>query len=250
MDRTCLNNVVEHVPGAKNQRPAPCRPIRSGFTLVEVLLAILIFGVMMTALYGAFHLQFMNTDAVEQNMRLNEAALTCLHQMSKDLQSLTITNKLMYNPSTVAEKADVYRFKGDLIESDTGSLAKLRFASSNHTAIVTRMPGGVGEIVYYLDPLTEGRYFLRRADYNVFEAPEDVDGQDPILCDDVTSLKFIYYDQDGNEQETWDSDSDSFRFATPRAVRIQLAIGDPKNPDRFEVMVHLPIYREQIETEL
>lgn len=237
-------------PMGVNRRPRSSQILAGqGFTLVEVLLAILIFGIMMTALYSAFHLQFMNTDAVGQNMRMNEAALTCLSQMANDLQSLTITERIMYNPSEVAEKPDVYRIRGELNEGDTGSLAKLRFASSNHTSISSRMPGGVGEIVYYLDPLTEGRYFLRRADYNVFEAPDEVDGQDPILCDDVTSLKFVYYDQDGNELETWDSDSDSVSFATPRAVRIQLAIGDPENPDRFDVMVHLPVYREKQETE-
>ena len=221
-----------------------------GFTLVEVLLAILIFGIMMTTLYSAFHIQFFNTEAVGQNMQVYETAQACLSRMRTDLTSIYVTERTAYNSEETKEKPDVYRVIGQYTEASSGSEAKLRFTSHAHTEIATRMSGGIAEIVYYMDPLEEGRYFLRRADYNVFEAPEEVDGQDPVLCDNVTSMKFLYYDEDGREHDTWDSDADRFGFATPRAVRIQLEIGSEERTDRFETLVSFPVYRDKATEEL
>jgi general secretion pathway protein J len=231
---------------AANDREYRSSSPMAGFTLIEVLLAILIFGIMMTSLFGAFHLQFSNAEAVGENMKAYEGAQICLSRMAADLQSLTLTENGLYDPVAANDQPDVYRVQGDVTESAGGSLARLRFASRGHTPIATRMPGGIGEIVYYLDPLENGRYFLRRADYNVFEAPEEVDGLDPVLCDDVSSLKFVYYDQDGEGHDTWSSDSEDVGYATPRAIRIELAIGNPEQPDRFQSLVYLPVFRDKI----
>ena len=70
---------------------------------------------------------------------------------------------------------------------------------------------------------------------------------DPVLCENVKSLVFKYYDQEGSEYDVWDSDSADVDYSTPRAIKITLEIGDDSSFLHFETMVKLPVFREKIE---
>jgi len=86
---------------------------------------------------------------------------------------------------------------------------------------------------------------LKRAD-NLFPYPEfEEKGSDPALCKYVKSLSFKFYDKDGIEFDVWDSDSDEFGYATPKAIAIKLELANKTASHTFETMVSLPVSREK-----
>ncbi|NIP42657.1 MAG: hypothetical protein GWO08_16150, partial [Gammaproteobacteria bacterium] len=42
---------------------------------------------------------------------------------------------------------------------------------------------------------------------------------------------FIFYDDDGNTHEQWDSDSDEFKGSLPRMVTVELEFVNYENPE-------------------
>jgi general secretion pathway protein J len=60
-------------------------------------------------------------------------------------------------------------------------------------------------------------------------------------------LSFKFYDKDGIEFDVWDSDSDEFGYATPKAIAIKLDLAKKTVSHTFETMVSLPISRGKTE---
>jgi len=88
---------------------------------------------------------------------------------------------------------------------------------------------------------------LKRADHLYPYPPFEENGGDPVLCQDVKSLAFRYYDNEGSESEEWNSDSDEYGHATPAAIVIQLEIGNESTSYTFETTVRLAVHRKKIE---
>ena len=51
-------------------------------------------------------------------------------------------------------------------------------------------------------------------------------------------------DEKGSEHDTWDSEAPEFSYATPRAVTIELTIGNSDASRVFKTAVALPVYRD------
>jgi general secretion pathway protein J len=58
-------------------------------------------------------------------------------------------------------------------------------------------------------------------------------------------LSFKFYDKEGIEFDVWDSDSEEFGYATPKAIAIKLELAKNAASHTFETMVSLPISREK-----
>ncbi len=105
----------------------------------------------------------------------------------------------------------------------------------------------IPEIVYYVQAVNENDFVLRRADNICFDKPFEEKKSDPVLCENIKSLTFIYYDQEGAEYENWDSDLERFGHATPVAIGIKLEIGNDSDFQLFETTVAIPVHREKTE---
>jgi general secretion pathway protein J len=104
--------------------------------------------------------------------------------------------------------------------------------------------GGIAQIVYYVQRLEDDRHVLKRADHLPPYPDMEEPGNDPVLFENLKSLKFLYYDHEGTEHETWDSESLEFNYATPAAVKIKGEIGDDSVSYFFETMVKFFVIRE------
>ncbi len=221
----------------------------SGFTLIEVLLAVFILGVIMVTIFGSFQVLFSNTEAVEGHLRAYEMAQGCFSRIMSDLMNIHITDGQMYKPPEGITPPDPYRLVCEQMDTPgEGARFKLRFASGAHLPFSSRLSGGIGEITYYVDGTDDGQSPLRRSDCNVLEASPELPRNDPILCRNVKSLQFFFYDETGSEHETWDSDAEETGNATPVAVRIVLEIENESIAYSFETMVALPVRRLKRET--
>lgn len=218
-----------------------------GFTLVEILLAFLILGIVVTTVMASFNAVFSTTDALDSGSRYFEMAKNCLNRMTQDLQALYVRQPPLYKKPDLNDPPDLYRVVGATAEAGGTGFAALRFASSAHLQLEKSRRDGIAEIVYYVQAKDEGHRVLKRAD-NLYPYPEfEERGTDPVLCNNLKSLVFKYYDADGDEYDEWDSESDEYEYATPAAIRIQLEIGNDTRSYEFETTVHPAARRENIE---
>lgn len=236
----------------KNRKTDP------GFTLIEILIAMFIFGIIVTTIFGSFNAVFSTADDIDQGMVSYEMAKSCLDRMILDLRSIKVSSGVGYIKPTVGTdtQADPYRFIGDNSYADGGNFSRLRFTSHAHVGLENTVRDGIAEVVYYVqrtrdDTSDESSYVLRRADslypYKRFKDKTfEEDQSDPVLCEGIKLLEFKYYDDENTEYDRWDSESEEFKYATPRAIKIKLEFGDDSSSILFETMVSFPIYREKV----
>ncbi|MFZ0132787.1 MAG: prepilin-type N-terminal cleavage/methylation domain-containing protein [Desulfobacterales bacterium] len=221
---------------------------RRGFTLLEILIAIFIFAVVITTVFGSFNFVFGKIGIIEESKATYEMAKDCLNRMTADLASAYFLPTPAYKPPKQDSVPDPFRLEGKISTAAGADFGQLRFTAMAHLPLQQHQADGVAEIIYYVTLDRDGKAALRRSDRLDFFEPRDELAGDPILCENVKSLTFTYLDFENDEKEAWDSDSAEVGFATPRAVRIRLEIGTEENFHPFETTVLFPQYRQPLKS--
>ena len=235
--------MIQHGTSNMENKTAAVFENRSGFTLFEIMIAIFIFAILLTTVFASYRAVFSRTEAIQVGMPVYEMGSNSLNRMVNDLKLLHITEAYEYKRPDFDDPPDDYRILGDASYSGGSGFSKLHFASMDHVALESANRDGIAQIVYYVTGDDENGFFLMRSDtiypYEKFEEKNS----DPIVCDNVKSFTVIFYDEEGEEHETWDSDSDEFEYKTPRIIKIVLEVGDENYSIAFETAVALPVYR-------
>ena len=84
----------------------------SGFTLMEILIAILILSVVITTVLTSFNMVFSTTEALDNNAAIYESARTCLNQIASDLEQIHISKRPYYRQPEPQDPPDPYRIEG------------------------------------------------------------------------------------------------------------------------------------------
>lgn len=225
---------------------------RPGFTLLEILIAIFIFAIIVSTVYGSFNGVISRTEAIKNGVGAFEMARSCLNRIMSDLNGLYVELKPLYHPPDYDDPPDPYQFVGKETFEGAKTFSQLRFASSAHLPMSQKAEKGIAEIVYYVQTrgYPETEYILKRSD-TLYPDDEDYEFEekdsDPVLCEGLEELSFVYFDDDGDEYEIWDSESDSDKYATPRAIGITLKINYNSEIHMFYTKMNLPVYREKFE---
>lgn len=221
---------------------------RAGFTLFEILISLSIFAVVLVTLFGSYSAVFSKADAIASGADLYEMIKNGMNQISADLRfAYVVSPPLWQKPDGMEDTPHEFRIVGDTFSAGGDVFSRLRFASANHIALEGDSRQGIAEIIYYVYSPDGERTYLKRADrlppYGEFEPR----GVDPTLLTDVASFSILFYDEEMEPFETWDSESEEFDYATPRAVRIQVELGPESGSLYGETLVPLHVYREKIE---
>lgn len=218
-----------------------------GFTLLEILIAIFIFAIIVTTVFGSYNFVFSKVDAIDKGVAEYEMANNCLNRMIYDLQSMHISMYPQYSPPDFNnEQLDPYRVVGDSVHVGDKDFSRLRFVSNAHMPSRKNMQQAIAEIVYYVvENTNEDEYVLKRADNLYFnDEPFKEKTSDSILCENVKSLEFAYYDYEKTEHDFWDSESKEFKFTVPIAVSIKLELGDDLRSVIFKTTTILAVHRK------
>ncbi|MBC2713494.1 MAG: prepilin-type N-terminal cleavage/methylation domain-containing protein [Desulfosarcina sp.] len=219
----------------------------SGFTLLEILVAIFIFALVITTVFGSFRAVFSSADAVGGDVAIFESARTCLGRMATDLEALYASQYPRYAKPEFNDPQDPYRLVGDATDVTGISFGRLQFASLAHLSFNLDPRQGVCRIVYYVHQRSDESLVLRRADH-LFPFPDFQESEDdPILCDNILALEFGYMGAEGEMSDQWDSESADTDYATPRSIEIRLTVGTPSRPKEFTTRVSLHVYRKAAE---
>lgn len=216
---------------------------QEGFTVAEILIAIFIFAVIVTTVFGSYRATSEQVEIVAKNRKLVEMGRMCLDRMINDLKALHISQTPEYKQPEINSDPDPYRMVGAVETTGSRNYARLRFTSFAHLPIRPSRTFGIARIVYYVQPDENDQYHLYRADqlypYDTFE----IDPADPVLCESIRSFTIAFYDDAGQPYDTWDSESEANTFSTPAAVGIRLEIGDEDNSQIFSTRVLLNVNR-------
>ena len=216
-----------------------------GFTLLEILVAMAILGIVVSLVFGSFSAVFYNSDSITEDSDLIEMGNACLKRMELDLTSLHVQHYPRYKPPGIDDdNPDSYRIVGTEQMLGGQSYAKLRFASLAHLPL-SGLPGeSIAEITYYVQRTEQDHYVIRRAD-KTYPYPEQFEEneKDPVMCENVKGFKIIYYDNDGDEHEEWNSESDDADYSTPKSMGIELVVGTEEREFHLKTEISLPMVR-------
>lgn len=197
---------------------------KSGFTLMEILVAVVIFSLLMAAVMTAFQSFVRSSDQVTAAIRYSDRFRIPLEVIQRDLLQVRVSLPPVFTlpdsrPSS--DVVDLLRIKGDETAAGSGTFSRLRFVS---LGLLPKAPDEEGlpvRIVYYVRENSEGGFDLCRSETPLPWEPFEKNFCDPVLCPDISTFD-IRYLYDGDTYETWDSESDAAGFSTPEVLSVTL----------------------------
>lgn len=214
---------------------------------MEIMVAIFIFALLITTVFGSFRAVFSSVDAIGGDVAYFSTARTCIERMATDLAALKIVDYPRYQKPEFNDPEDPFRFFGDTSEVGGNDFGRLRFTSLSHLPINGDFRQGVARIVYYAHQQPDETLVLRRSDH-LYPFPDfEENSNDPILCDHLLALELSYSSPEGDSVDQWDSESADTEYATPTAVGIKLVVGKPSKPITFSTRIPLYVFRKTAE---
>jgi general secretion pathway protein J len=210
-----------------------------GFTLIEILIAVLILGIVLSTIYAAYTGTIRLIHETETDTERYSMARTALDRIARDLESTAPWGKAYY-------------FKAEPYNLGDRSFTRLIFRSSAHIAFSPdeEIPAGIAVIEYGVEEGTDKEgYSLLRSD-SLFRDPgkEEAPSGGFPLCDRIETLTYRFYDVDGKDYEDWDSNGDEQAKKGKAPVMVEIRLGlvneaDREHPHPFMTRVRLPLNR-------
>lgn len=218
-----------------------------GFTLIEILIAVLIFGGLMTTLFTSFQSFISSSTAVNNGLTQDERIRTLLGHLERDLGALYITRPPRYKKPDSISDPDPFRFNGTQ-ESIGGTLvSRLGFASLNHLSLGKEEIPGVARIVYHTRSNDDKGIDLCRFDtLRPFDESQER-SCDPVLVRNISEFDLSYVDEKGDEHSSWDSESDTVKYTFPVSVKFKITLNTGDAPRIVETQIALPVSREALD---
>jgi general secretion pathway protein J len=214
--------------------------MKRGFTLLELIVAMVLFSLVMSAAYALFDSgQSLSSDAQKVSAVQQEVRFV-FETMRRDLQG-TI------GVGSYSESA-VYQFLGTNEGTEEEPLDEVRFLAMNRETVSSSAPeSDLGLTRYYLiaeeeDIAQKGLVRIKNSDlFSAFEVEEEEEAQE--LGPQVVFFGLRYYD--GNDwQDSWDS---TLSLTLPQAVEVTLSLLVPGSEDdiqSFTGKIFLPVAAE------
>jgi prepilin-type N-terminal cleavage/methylation domain-containing protein len=207
-----------------------------GFTLIEILLAIFILGIVLSTVYASYTGTFRIIRETEYDAEIYGMARSALDRMARDLQS-------------VARWGGVFAFKTKPYTLHDREFVRLTFRAAAHVAFSEQeVPGGITVIEYGIDEDTEKEGFTLSRSDSLYRDPakEEPSPGGYLLCDRIETLTYLFTDEAGKAYDSWDSGAENQKNRVPSGVLIRLSLANPTNRERpylFMTRVRLPFNR-------
>jgi len=224
----------------------------SGFTLLEILIAIFIVAVILSTIYASYTGTLRVVEETESQAEIYRMARIAMERIIEDLESLYI-RKSDKIPLLEGNTVHPDQFIGLDRDIKGRSADVLRFTSRAYIDLSGQgQDPGVSQIEY---SVTEGEpadtLVLYRSDRpsfgSAFPLEEETDGV--ALCEGLLSVDFTYYDRKGQVYESWDTASDRFRHESPVMVSVSMEFAGGPEPEKslsFMTSVALPVAKENL----
>lgn len=212
---------------------------KEGFTLLEVLIAIAIFSIAVSVVYGLYAAILSTVQNAGDRTAQNERVQITFERVNSDLSGLYRGKQGYLRGREAASYSDE---------------AILEFVSTSHLSFDPAAPPVPLTIIRYYLQESEGggTFFLLRSDSPVMPGVQDEAGPEAkrfVLCEGLREIKVRYYLRDGQDLTEWDKTADGDeeleddeRFPLRVGIELVFAV-DPEDVDKTEtygIAVMLP----------
>jgi prepilin-type N-terminal cleavage/methylation domain-containing protein len=205
-----------------------------GFTLIEMMLAVFVLGLILVMMAGSFHAVAGSKLHGEGNLVANREGRAIVWQLSNDLRD-AVQTPAPGNSRVLLSGTAQYAGRVPLNTVVVSTLA------AGHRRTLDGF--GAEDLVSYslvANPAHRGWYILQRAQQSAL-APSLNEGAVVPIAANVLGLKIQYFDG-SNWNEVWNSTNLSFGSQLPAAVSIDLTLAGPGGaPMSFATQVTLPM---------
>jgi general secretion pathway protein J len=197
----------------------------AGFTLLEILIAILIFAIVITTLFSSFNAFIISSKEVKENVRQTDQIINVYKRISQDLEAIFVLQVPRYKKPGFDSEPDPFSFVGKEETIDQEVVASLVFSSLAHAKFGDDQMSGVAKIAYYVRQNENRSLDLCRADL-LPPFPEEIKScNDPILLKNISGFEVVYKDKSGDEFKYWNSEAQEFNYTFPSSIDFKIIFG-------------------------
>jgi len=186
----------------------------TGFTLLELLVAMVLMVVTSASLYTALYTGFRARRTAMAAVEPTSRAINAIELIKQDVSGVLPATGVLAGSFIGADSRT-----GDGKDADS-----LEFYTTQVYAAEDVLVGGLGKIELELEEDTdedrENYRLVRRVTTNLL-SPSDLDPEDQVLCRNVTSLNLRYFDGESWLDE-WDSTEDA--NSLPLAMEVDIEV--------------------------
>ncbi len=202
----------------------------NGFTLIEVLIASTIIGIVVFIIYSTFNSISQSIEKNRVRIEMYQEAKAILNRMQKEISSA-------FNSRI---NVDI-RFKGEDGMQGENNNDALSFVCTLNPLKSEAKESDLMKIGYYIKFGESTKYgtLIHRSSGTIDEKIDE-GGYEQILSSNIKDLNFTYYD--GNEwKKSWDTNE---KGKLPQLVEISFILFDPINNAEynFSTEIDLPLY--------
>ena len=242
-----------------------------GFTLLEILLAIFILGIIVSTIYGAYSGTFSIVDRTTKEAEIYAMARIALERIVEDLESMyipdgepgekeegyygfitrrgqagdkTFTNLVFTSKAHISfgeTSMEDTISRGYILEDAMPLPSPFSEASKEDTIAFSKeskleydwSEDMIARITYYVkEGDNDGTFVLCRSDQpNPHSGLESEIEFGPVLCEGLSNIEFTCYDTKGNPYEDWDSRTGVSGADVPAMVTVQLSFLNASDPE-------------------
>lgn len=209
-----------------------------GFTLLEVLVAMTIMGIIMVLVHSTTSSILDAKDRISERDVVFQMGRVALRKLSDDVSVAFLMRKTPRSPQTPQggqppPARTTPRPTTFFIGEDRGNRDSLRLTTLSHLRRFRNARESEQSRVRYQvvpSPDDPDRYQLIRDVVTWLDDTTNVDGKPLVLADGVIDFELEYYDVRKEEWvREWDSEKTDWRERLPDAVRVTLVLVDPEN---------------------
>ncbi|HMF44609.1 MAG TPA: type II secretion system protein [Polyangia bacterium] len=200
----------------------------SGFTMIELMLALAIFAFITTIMWGSFAQTANSKKVIQSEQDRAHAVRVALMRMAREIEMAYVSDN---ENTAIANRRTLF------VGSAHTDVDELMFSTFAHQRLrAGAAEGDTSLITYYgaRDPDDRRILNLMRRETRRLQAedPSTLPGEGYILCPDVARVKFLYYDHKKKEWETdWSTLDASGMPYLPTHIRIQLTVIDERGAE-------------------
>ena len=203
-----------------------------GFTLLEILIAIVIFAVVITTLFSSFNAFIQSSEQVKESVLTADAISNVNKRISLDLKSIFVVQTPRYQKPKFDSDPDSYRLLGSEETVGQQVFSFLTFTSLAHAKLQNNQTSSVARIAYYVKENEYNGMDLCRADVLPPFSDDIKSGDiksgdikscnDPILYQNISGFEVVYTDFNQDEYKYWDSDASEFQYTFPKTIELKI----------------------------
>jgi general secretion pathway protein J len=213
-----------------------------GFTLVEAMVAIVIFSVVATIVFGGFSQTMRNRAQVESHSDRSHVIRVAMERMVRELSAAYVSIHVNPNPQLAMVRTIFHgRREGRGSRIDFTSFSHRRLYRDAHESDQNELGFFVHE---FRDEDGENHTSLVRREQNRVDDDPERGGPVSVLIEDVEEFELSYLDPVSLQwRDSWDS-TGTEQNRLPAQVRIRLVVPgtrDPRHEETYTTRAMIPI---------